>query len=83
MRVMVSNNIVKQDKPKITDGKIQSVLDANINPRISDLIDKISEIENKYNDAMFIINELKLRIQKIEKRPNIFKRILIFLKVLK
>lgn len=83
MRVMVSNNIVKQDKPKITDGKIQNVLDANINPKISDLIEKISEIENKYNDAMFIINELKIRIQKIEKRPNIFKRILIFLKVLR
>ena len=73
MRVMTSQNIIKQDKPKITDEKILYVVGANIAPKIEELIAKIDNLESNFN-------ELKLRIQKLEKSPNMFKRIMLLIR---
>lgn len=80
MRVMTSVNTVKQDKPKITDEKILNIMDANLSPKISDLVVRIEDLEANLKVSVFLINELKNRIQKLEKSRNIFKRIFLFIK---
>lgn len=83
MRIMLNNNAIQPEKGKITDHKILNIVESHYVPRVKELELKVSVMDASLQETICLVNELKNKIKKLEKKPSLLKRIIAFFKGLK